>query len=837
MARVHPFQTNFTAGELSPKLHGQIDFKKYNNGVETLKNMVVFPQGGATRRYGTRFVCEVKNSANTTRLIPFEFNIEQTYILEFGNQYIRFYKDNGQITEATKAISGITKANPAVVTTATHGYSNGDHVWINDVGGMTELNGRRFTIANVTSTTFELSGVDSSNYTTYTSGGTAAKVYEIATEYTSAQLAELQFAQSADVMYIVHPSHEPTKLTRTGHTSWSIADVDFEKGPYLDTNTTTTTLNPSAHTVGTGRTVVASSTTGVNGGDGFQSTDVGRLLRFRDGHAKITAVTDTLNFTIEILVDLGSATASDDWQLGAYSDTTGFPRAVSFFEQRLVFAGSTSYPQTIWGSQSGLYENFDEGDAEAADAFIYTIAANRVNAIRWLAPSKDLMVGTAGSEFKVSRPTGEPLQPDNINIQQQTSYGVYPLRPIQIGNLILFVQRQQRKVRQLYYRFEDDAYTAPDMTILAEHITEGGITEVDYAQEPDAIYWAVRSDGVLLGMTFNREEDVVAWHQHTIGGKTGTATVTVTDYANIPTGSRIILTKSNGTKVTFTSEASGASAPSETNGWRPNTNNDTTADNIYTAINAHADFTVANPAANVVTITETNPQAVGFLTVETTDSTRLAATSEGIAKAKSVASIPEGGEDQVWVIVERVINGSTVQYVEYLDSTSNMDSYLTGTINSSSTSVTALDHLEGQKVQILIGDAVYPPQTVTNGAVTVDIPSELSSKTINVGLGYVSELKTLRVEAGGQAGTSQGRKKRYNEVMVRLLNTVGVTINGDQLPFRTSSTPMGTNIPQFTGDKRVTNLGWDRDGQITVEQTQPLPMTILGITGTLVTSD
>ena len=829
MARVHPFQTNFTAGELSPKLHGQIDFKKYNNGVETLKNMVVFPQGGATRRYGTRFVCEVKNSANTTRLIPFEFNIEQTYILEFGNQYIRFYKDNGQITEATKAISGITKANPAVVTTATHGYSNGDHIWINDVGGMTELNGRRFTIANVTSTTFELSGVDSSNYTTYTSGGTAAKVYEIATEYTSAQLAELQFAQSADVMYIVHESHEPTKLTRTGHTSWSITDVDFEKGPYLDENTTSTTLTASATTVGTGRTLTASD-------DLFASTDVGRLFKLGTGHGKITGFTDATQVTVEVLVALTS-NGSTTWSLGAYSDTTGFPRAVSFFEQRLVFAGSTSYPQTIWGSQSGLYENFDEGDAEAADAFIYTIAANRVNAIRWLAPSKDLMVGTAGSEFKVSRPTGEPLQPDNINIQQQTSYGVYPLRPIQIGNLILFVQRQQRKVRQLYYRFEDDAYTAPDMTILAEHITEGGITEVDYAQEPDAIYWAIRSDGVLLGMTFNREEDVVAWHQHTIGGKTGTATVTVTDYANIPTGSRIILTKSNGTKVTFTSEASGASAPSETNGWRPNTNNDTTADNIYTAINAHADFTVANPAANVVTITETNPQAVGFLTVETTDSTRLAATSEGIAKAKSVASIPEGGEDQVWVIVERVINGSTVQYVEYLDSTSNMDSYLTGTINSSSTSVTSLDHLEGQKVQILIGDAVYPSQTVTDGAVSVNIPSELSSKTINVGLGFVSTLKTLRVEAGGQAGTSQGRKKRYNEVMVRLLNTVGVTINGDQLPFRTSSTPMGTNIPQFTGDKRVTNLGWDRDGQITVEQTQPLPMTILGITGTLVTSD
>lgn len=822
MARVHPFQTNFTAGELSPKLHGQVDFKKYNNGVETLKNMIVFPQGGATRRYGSRFVCEVKNSANATRLIPFEFNIEQTYILEFGNQYIRFYKDSGQITEATKSITGITKANPAVVTAASHGYSNGDHVWINDVGGMTELNGRRFTVANKTTNTFELSGVNSSSYTTYTSGGTAAKVYEIATEYTSAQLSELQFAQSADVMYIVHELHEPTKLTRTGHTSWSIADVDFEKGPYLDKNTTTTTLNPSAHTVGTGITVVASSTTGVNGGDGFQSTDVGRLVRFRSGHAKITAVADTLNFTIEILVDLGSATASDDWQLGAYSNTTGFPRAVSFFEQRLIFAGSTSYPQTIWGSQSGIYENFDEGNAEAADAFIYTIAANKVNAIRWLAPSKDLIVGTAGSEFKVSRPTGEPLQPDNINIQQQTTYGVYPLRPIQIGNLILFVQRQQRKVRQFYYRFEDDAYTAPDMTILAEHITDTGIKEVDYAQEPDAIYWAVRNDGVLLGMTFNREEDVVAWHRHEFGGSIkytfdgASAVTTNTDDAN--NNGYITISShgfSTGDKVTY--ETGGGTA--------------------IDGLEDSKEYYVYARDANTIELALTYKQAIDRTVIQLADGSGLSHSIASIAKTMSVASIPEGGEDQVWCIVKRRINGSIAQYVEYLDKTVNTDSTLIGVVNGDSSSLTSLDHLEGESSTILIGDAVYPKQTVTSGAITISLPSTTSTKTVEVGLGYTSTLKTLRVEAGGQTGTSQGRKKRYNEVMVRLLNTVGATINGDQLPFRTSSTPMGQNIPEFTGDKRVTNLGWDRDGQITVEQTQPLPMTILGITGTLVTSD
>ena len=720
MARVHPIQTNFTAGELSPKLAGQVDFKKYANGVETLENMTVFPQGGATRRYGSRFICEVKDSSATTRLIPFEFNDEQAYILEFGNNYIRFFKDQGQITEATKAITAITKANPAVVTVTSHGYSNGDHIWINSVGGMTEVNARRFTIANVTTHTFELSGVNSTNYTTYTSGGTAAKVYEISTTYTAAQVFDLQFAQSADVMYIVHPSHEPAKLSRTGHTSWTLADVVFEKGPYLDVNDTTTTLNPGSSAVGTGVALVASA-------DLFASTDVGRLVKLHNGHAKITGFTDAQNATIEILTALDASTATADWQLGSFSNTTGFPKAVTFYEQRLFYAGTTNNPQTIFASESGFFDNFDVGDSSDAKAFIYTIAANKVNVIRFLAPARDLIIGTAGGEFIVGRPTGEPLKPGNVNITQQTTYGTHTTQPVQIGNTVLFVQRQKRKLRELGYNFGDDAYVAPDLTLLSEHITEGGIVDVDYAQEPDSIYWAVRNDGVLLGMTYLRTQDIVAWHKHTLGG--------------------------------------------------------------------------------------TN------------------------AAVKSVSTIAEADEQQTYLIVSRTINSATKQYVEYLDSTINQDSALSGTVTGSSTSVTGLDHLEGETVQILIDDAVYPTQTVTNGAITISLPSSFGSKTIEVGLGFTSTIKTMKPEAGSQAGTAQGRKKRYNEVSVRLLNSVGVTINGDQLPFRTSADEMGEPIPAFTGDKRVTNLGWDREGQITIQQTQPLPLTVLSITGTLVTSD
>jgi hypothetical protein len=829
MARVHPFQTNFTAGELTPKLAGQTDFKKYANGVETLENMTVFPQGGATRRSGTRFVCEVKDSSKIVRLIPFEFNITQSYILEFGNLYIRFFKDNGQITEGDKTITAITKANPAVVTSSSHGYSNGDHVWINSVVGMTELNGRRFTVANKTTNTFELSGVASGSYTTYDSAGVANKVYEIATSYTDSQVFDLNFTQSADTMYLVHTSHEPTKLTRTGHTAWTIANVDFQVGPFLDTNTTTTTLTTSATTVGTGRTLTASASL-------FASTDIGRSVKLGDGWGKITAYTSATVVTWTITVAV-TGSGSITWSLGAWSDTTSFPQTVSFYEQRLVFAGATDYPQTIWASQSGEYENFDVDDASASDAFIYTIAANRVNLIRWLSPARDLIVGTAGGEFRVGRPAGEPLKPDNVTITQQTTYGGHTTQPIQIGNAVMFVQRQKKKVREFAYKFEDDAYVAPDMTLLAEHITGDGIDDVDYAQEPDAIYWAVREDGVLLGMTYQREEDVVAWHRHILGGRDVDCTITVSDYDNIVTGTKLKFTKSDGTTVTFTSEASSGDAPDETLGWRPNESNDTTADNIFTAVNAHADFTVANPAAAVVTITETSPNGLGLLTVTSTDAVRLAIVSQSASKVKSVSTISETTENQVWIVVERIINGSTVKYVEYLDSTLSMDSALSGTIDGTSTSVTSLDHLEGEVAQILIEDAVYPTQAVSSGAVTVSLLSTSPNKSIEVGLGYTSTLKTMKVEAGASAGTAQGRKKRYNEVLVRLLSTTGVTINDDQIPFRTSANLMDESIAPITGDKRVMNLGWDREGQITIQQTQPLPMTILGISGTLVTSD
>jgi len=458
MARSTIAFTNFTAGELSPRLDGRTDLGKYFNGCKTLENMVVHPHGAATRRPGTKFIHEVKTSSAQTRLIPFEFSTTQTYIMEFGNQYIRFFKDNGIITESNKTISGATQANPGVITATSHGYSNGDHIIISSVVGMTELNGKTFKVANKTTNTFELQDVDGNNvnttsYTAYGSAGVANKIYEIASPYSTADLPTIKFAQSADLMYLVHPSYAIRKLTRSGHTSWTLSTPSLSGSPSPVLNTT----------------------------------------------------------------------------------TNKYPSCVTFFEQRLVFAGSNDNPQTLWFSKSADLENFTTGSNDT-DAMVYTIASNKVNAIRYITAQRSLILGTVGGEFVVSASgTTQPITPTNVQIQRQSSYGAANIDAVQIENVTMFVQRAKRKIRELVYNLNIDQYQAQDMTLLAEHITEGGITEMAYQQEPDSVLWCVRSDGTLLGFTYARAEEVVGWHRHVVGGAFSSGNAVVESVASIPT--------------------------------------------------------------------------------------------------------------------------------------------------------------------------------------------------------------------------------------------------------------------------------------------------------------
>ena len=901
MARVSSIITNFRAGEISPRLEGRIDLQKYAEAVKELENMVVFPQGGIARRPGTYYAGTSKDGGQV-RLINFEFSDTQAYVLEFGNSYIRIFKDGGLVTAATTDITAITKANPAVVTAAGHGLADGDRVFIASVVGMTEVNNLEFTVAGKTTNTFQLSGINSTAYTTYGSAGTVGEITEVTTTYTTAQLSTINFAQSADVLYLANINHAPAKLTRTSHTAWALSDIDFTDGPYLDENITDTTMYASANTGSV--TVTASA-------DTFASTDVGRLIRFREileinhdewvaatsyantvtvryngnvykqttgstqtsgstppvhlegeetygavdwtyqhsatGYVKITAYTNATTVTALVKNATGflpdhvvaSGNATKLWSFGSFSATTGFPRAIGFYEERLYFAATTDQPQTIFGSVSADFENHTPGILDDSGINV-TIASDQVNVIKHLLPARFLQLLTTSAEFTLSGGSGsEPVTPTNVNVLRETTFGTGDIRPLRAGNSTIIIQKGSEKVKEITFDLDTDGLLGVDLTVLADHLARGGLTDMVWQQEPELIIWFVHADGRLIGLTYDRANATIGWHEHKVGGRFGDATVTVSDYANIVAGTTLKLTKSDGEVITFTSEAVGASSPASTTGFRPYTSNNVTADNIFTVINAHADFTVANPAAAVVTIAETAPSAYGYLSIVSSDTTRLTTANQGAAVVESITAIPSGAEDQVYISVKRTINGATTRSVAYLKSLYFNDDVEDAFFvdnglsydSTATTTISGLNHLEGETVQILADGAAHADKTISGGAITLD----RSSSKVHIGYGYTSLVETLRMEAGAEDGIAQGKIKRIHGVTARFFQTVGAELgpdldNLDRLPFRDSSMSMDQAVPLFNGDKEISfPSGYDNDAKIVIRQTQPLPMTVLAI--------
>ena len=747
MAKVSGIQNVFNAGELSPILDARSDLSKYANGLTICENFIPFVQGSVQRRPGLRFVARVKDSTKATRLLEFEFSTTQAYILETGDQYLRFFRDNGSILNANDTITGATQADPVVITAA-NSYSAGDEVYISSVVGMTELNNKRYLVANPTGANFEIQDldgvdIDGTGFTAYTSGGTSASIHEITTPYLEADLFELKIAQSADVLYIAHSGYAPRKLERTGHTSWTLTEIDFLDGPYLPTNTTSTTLGLS----GTSGSVTVTASAAL-----FVSTDVGRLIRWKDAASdwtwlKITAFTSSTVVTATIRGQNASATtATVDWRLGVWSETTGYPSAVTFFEDRLWWGGGVDYPQRVDGSNTGDYENYAPSDKDGlvtdSHSPAFTLNSNNVNVIRWMIDDeKGLLVGTVGGEWILrASANGEVITPSNITAKNSTRYGSADLSPLRAGNAILFIQRAKRKLRELAYVFESDGFRAPDLTLLSEHVTLGGVNEMAYQQEPQSIVWGVRNDGELLGFTYERDQDVLGWHRHPVGG----TSVAVESVASIPA--------------------------------------------------------------------------------------------------------PTGDRDDTWVLVSRTIDGGTKRYVEYIEKLWDdgdditdaffVDSGLTYD-STPTTTISGLGHLEGETVSILADGSAHPDEAVSDGSITLD----RSASTVQVGLGYNSNLQTVKPDLGSQDGTAQGKKKRVHRLTLRFWQSVGGKVgrdadNLDIIQFRSGSDPMDQAVPLYTGDKELAvNTTYGTDGQIYFRQDQPLPSNILAAILRLTTVD
>ena len=551
MARSAPAYSSFTAGEIGPKFEGRTNIEKYREGLADLTNMIVMPSGGVTRRPGTEFLDEVKDSSVKTRLIPFQFKASDTYILEFGNQVFRIYRNGALVTsggspvevvtpyaaadifdlrfvqsadtmffthpsydvrkltrtdhdawtfsipifqgglDAAKYIENITQADPGVITVTGHGFSNGDEIALSGIQGMTEISAANYRVANATANTFTVvdeagEDVDTTGYTAFEDGGGE----EVAITGTTAA--------------------NPCVITSNDHPFF---DDDVI---YIKDVAGMTELNDKYY-------IVASATTNT-----FALKDMSGADVDASGYTAYTS-----GGTAELALSKVQKIQAVGTEM---SGTDNRPSVVSFFEQRLVFANTNNNPQTIFFSKNADYQNFETGTADD-DALIYTIASNQVNAIRYLSATRILTIGTTGGEYVLTSANDGPVTPTTTLIRKYSNYGSNNVEPVQVADVTLFLQRGGRKVREFKYvgELNIEAYAAPDMTILAEHLTTGGLTGFAYQQEPDSIIWAIRTDGTLLGLSYRREENIVAWHKHVIGGTFNGGQAVVESITTLPT--------------------------------------------------------------------------------------------------------------------------------------------------------------------------------------------------------------------------------------------------------------------------------------------------------------
>jgi len=236
------------------------------------------------------------------------------------------------------------------------------------------------------------------------------------------------------------------------------------------------------------------------------------------GIVKVTGYSNSQSVTVSVINRLASTTATKTWAEGAWSNHRGHPRTVMLHEARIYYGGTSSRPLSLWASVVDDFQNMRTSELADGGMFL-TLSAKEANAICWMESQDKLMIGTSGNEWTLGPLTAdEGITPYNVSAVKQSSYGSKYMAAASINEVMLFVQRQGRKVRELTYVLDRDGWVAPDLTILSEHVTAGEIVEADYQQQADAIYWAVRGDGQLIGMTYERDQEVVGWHRHTTDG-------------------------------------------------------------------------------------------------------------------------------------------------------------------------------------------------------------------------------------------------------------------------------------------------------------------------------
>lgn len=904
------FIPSFNAGELSPYLRDRSDIEKYASGCKTLENFIIMPYGGVQRRPGTEYLGGAKLPNKKASLVGFNFSTTTSFILEFGDLYIRFWKNGARVE---------VDGNPVELTSP---YAEADiqqvqYVQINDVMFFAHPSYPPYKLSRLSDTnwTFEELIVDwpallDENTTSLTlaasaTSGTGVTLTASAPNWvTSTAYVKGDYVLQSSTLYKCIVDHTAgTFATDLAASKWQVYSFFSASsvGAYYQLGHSRAsafiTQPISSNTSSSGLTVLGTwefTTNGIwnatvsiersrDGGATWESirvydSDVGTrnisatgneetecLLRVKVsnytsntngraylsiadareyGFCKVTGYTSPRVVTVSVLNALNSTSATKIWSEGAWSASQGYPRTVALHEQRVYYGGTAKRPQSIWGSNVDDFQNFRLGTTDDAGLF-FSISSQEANPIQWITSQDQLLIGTAGDEWTIGSTTADsPITPSNVRAAKQSSYGSKYLRALVVNDVILFVQRQGRKVRELVYQFEKQGWTAPDLTVLAEHVTRGEIQQIAFQQQPDSIYWIITPTG-LVGMTYDRQQNVVGWHRHSTDG-VFESVATIYGASGPDEVWFVVKREIDGQTVRYIERFR--------TDYREVFDNEDKPNWWYLDCAKYGTF-----QAEEYTLFDSIDLAAEFPPVYIPNNTLYGAKSYGPWDEVIYAFSHE--DEPAVVNDDLVINGTVIDPDGVTNAPFGGATTLLATIPVGETlsvdilnvlapdsgagvgkirlytknvpnSVTGLSHLEGKTVSILADGAVHPDRTVSDGTIVLQNPAS----KILVGLGYTSTIEPMNLEMQLQSGSSKGAKKRIYRASVSFLKSLGGEVRGagttkwDIIPSRAMTDNQDDSPPVFTGEKEFPVSGnHTRGAIIALRQKQPLPLTVLSI--------
>lgn len=838
-------QTSFAGGELSPTLYARVDLAKYHIGAARLLNFFVDYRGGASNRPGFELVAQTARNTDIVRLIPFQFSIFQNYVLEFGDQYMRVVKDGAIVLNTPKTINSISQANPGVVNVTAHGYPDGTRV-VFTVAGMTQLNVLTYTTVSTGVDTFTLidpygTPVNTSAYGAFVSG-TVASIYTIASPYADEDLAMLKFTQSADVMTFTHPDYPPYDLSRTGDTAWTFTQVVFGSTQINVGGAPTAIVNPA--TVGVTQYSYVVTAINAAGEESVASTkaNASAAINIANTAGSVTiqwaAAAGAVAYNVYKALPVDNASISAGALYGYMTTVTttsavdsnivpdftvsppinnnpfagnNHPIAVTYDQQRKVYAGSNAQPETFWMSKPGQFTNFDVSNPiQPSDSIEATLVSRQVNNIKYMIsmPGGLIMLTGAGAWQVSGGSAGAVLTPTTINASPQAYNGCADVEPITVNYDILYVQQKGTVIRDLSYSFYTNIYTGADISVLSNHLFTGYfVREWTYAEEPFKIVWAVRSDGVLLSLTYLKEQEIFGWARHNTEGRFLSITSIQEGQENVVYV--VVERMIGGVPLQFIE--------------RMHTRQMTYGSEDAFFVDCGLSTAPTYPEYDITISAPTGTDIPVYAEPQLFDVSMVGKVIRAGKGIMTVTDFVNAGEIRVDITTDIE---DLVPYLEpptvWTQAAGNWSLW------TNISTVTGLDHLNGCTVSILGDGNVFPQQVVNNGTILL---SQECSK-IHIGLPYTAQLQTLYLDTGDP--TIQGKRKNISAMTMRVDQTRGLAA-GPTFDDLTSYKDrhlhdIGKPIPLFTGDQRLLiGGGWQTEGQVAIEQSNPLPATILGV--------